>query len=63
MEITDNRDNIKTRRALLSTFLSNVPLSLMQYLIATSILMTLFNFTDLQMETTLVENAVEKFNL
>lgn len=63
MEITDNQDNIKTRRTLLSTFLSNVPLSLMQYLIATSILMTLFNFTDLQMETTLVENAVEKFNL
>lgn len=35
----------------------------MQYLIAASILVTLFNFTDLQMETTLVENAVEKFNL
>lgn len=46
-----------------SIFLSIVPLSFMQYLIAASILVTLFNFTDLQMETTLVENAVEKFNL
>jgi len=35
----------------------------MQYLIATSTLFTLFNLTVLHIETTLVENAVEKFNL
>jgi len=35
----------------------------MQYLIAISILVILFNFTVLHIDTTFVENAVEKFNL
>lgn len=61
--IIDSQDNIKDIHTSLSTFLSNVSLNLRRYLIAFSTLVTLSNFTDLQMETTLVENAVEKFNL
>jgi hypothetical protein len=36
---------------------------LIKYLVETSILLTLFKCTDLQIDTALLENAVEKFNL
>ena len=35
----------------------------MQYLVTASILVTLFKCTDLQIDTALLQNAVEKFNL
>lgn len=53
----------KNIRTAVSIFLLSFPLCLIRYLIAISILIILFNFTVLHIETTLVENAVEKFNL
>lgn len=54
---------IKDIRTAVSISLLSFLSCLMRYLIATSILIILFNFTVLHIETTLVENAVEKFNL
>lgn len=54
---------MKVLRTAFSISLLNLFLYLILYLTDTSILFTLFNFTDLHIETALLENAVEKFNL